>query len=104
MEPLTDTVTILRRTAGTETWEPVAVEQPARITQLTPEQSSRETPDLELTVTHRGRMLADADVQKGDRLKRETDGQEFVVFATPRLRELPRPGRLVIALVATGAA
>lgn len=78
---MTDTVTVYARARGADTWAQVDYPLPALITALNASGQRRESTQLDPEVTHMGRLplSADGHVSAGNRLRRSSDGAEWVV-------------------------
>lgn len=78
---LSDAVDVYRRTPEADTWTRLASEVAALITPVSAQGARREAMLLEPDVTHVGHMALNMTVAAGQRLKRVSDGAEFVVRA-----------------------
>jgi len=78
---MTDMVDVYERTRGGDTWTAVGATIPALITALNASGQRRESAQLEPDVTHMARLplSADGQVRAGNRLRRTSDGAEWVV-------------------------
>ena len=90
--------TVWARTAETETWRDVTI-GPLLIDlrELTAEGARRESRLDVPDVTHTARCRVATEIQVGRRLKRASDGAEFVVKNT-RTHDRPPPGHMVVLL------
>ena len=94
---LTDTVHFVTRTVETDTWAEGTTDIRCRITPLSADGARRQAGDLEPGVTHIGRAAKSAGITGGQRIKRQSDDQEFEVRAV-RLQDKPTPGQLIMLL------
>ena len=97
---LKDSVRVYSRTAETETWVRVAgipTVLPCKITPLSASGARRESRLLEPDVTHVCRLRLEVHIAAGQRLQRQSDGQEFVV-RNLRTQTHPAPGQLILGL------